>query len=247
MGLFGGGITTTQQHLDIEDIREDLMILKNGIVSLVMETTALNFDLLAEEEQDAKIVAFAGVLNSLTFPLQVLISTTKKDVTSYIEKLEDHQKKQISPALQRQIEIYIRFIRNLTYRNEILDKRFFIAIPTIVGSEVIKTSPLKQMFGKPVKISNSGSLVERAKVELYPKRDFVYKQLKRMQIQARQLETDELIRLFYSLYDPDRVGLERLNIRYSDYTAGLVSSLDEDAEKTLAAEQKALDHDRNIN
>lgn len=237
MGLFGDNITTTQQHLDIEDIKDGLLILKNGIVSLVLETTALNFDLLSEEEQDASIVAFSGVLNSLTFPLQILISTTKKDVSAYIEKLKNHRNKQISPALQRQMDIYISFIKNLAYRNEILDKRFFVAVPSVVGS-VAKTSSLKQLFGKPVKITNVSSIVEKAKLELYPKRDHIVKQLKRIQIQARQLETDELIRLFYSLYDPDRVGLERLNIRYSDYTAGLVSSLDDEGEIAMDARQQ---------
>lgn len=243
MGLFGGTEITTQQHLDIEDIRDDLVISKTGVVSLVMETTALNFDLLAEEEQDAKIAAFAGVLNSLTFPLQIVISTTKKDVSSYIEKLNVHKDKQISPALKRQIEIYIQFIKNLTVKNEILDKRFFIGIPTIVG-EVTRTSPWKQLFGKPVKITNVPMLIEKAKIQLYPKRDHMMKQLKKMQIDARQLTTDELIRLFYSLYDPDRVGLERLNIRSTDFTAGLVSSRSEATETLEAARLK--DNTQNI-
>jgi hypothetical protein len=226
VGLFGGGDVTTQQHLDIEDVRDDLVILKNGVISLVMETTALNFDLLAEEEQDAKIVAFAGVLNSLTFPLQIVINTTKKDVTTYIEKLKVHASKQISPALKRQIEIYIQFIQNLTVRNEILDKRFFIAIPTIVG-DVTRTSAWKQLFGKPVKITNVELLIEKAKIQLYPKRDHIMKSLKRMQIEAKQLDTNELIRLYYSLYDPDRIGFERLNIRYVDYKAGVVTGGEE--------------------
>ena len=222
MSLFGGGEVTTQQHLDVEDIRDDLLILKNGVVSLVMETTALNFDLLATEEQDAKILAFAGVLNSLSFPLQILISTTKKDVSSYIDKLEAHREKQISNALKRQISIYTKFVQNLTVKNEVLDKRFFITIPSIVG-EVTRTSFWKQLFGKPIKITNLTSVLEKSKAQLFPKRDHISKQLKRMQISSRQLTTDELVRIFHAFYDPDRVGMERLNIQAEDYTAGIVT------------------------
>jgi len=237
MALFGGSVVTTQQHLDIEDIRDDLLILKSGVVTLVMETSSLNFDLLSEVEQDARITAFAGVLNSLTFPLQILINTQKKDVSSYIEKLRIHKEKQISSALARQIEIYMQFIKNLTVRNEVLDKRFFIAIPTIVG-EVTRTSIWKQLFGKPVKITNLAAVIESAKTQLYPKRDHIIKQLKRMQIHSRQLTTDELIKLFYSLYDPDRSGLERLNLRSEEFTTGIVSSLTEEKETELKARQK---------
>lgn len=238
MGLFGNSKEiTTQEHLDVEDIRDDLLVLKNGVVSLILETTALNFDLLAEEEQDASIESFAAVLNSLNFPVQIIISTSKKDVGSYIEKLAIHKEKQISPALKRQIEIYIQFIKNLTHHNEVLDKRFFVAIPSVVG-EVTRTSIWKQMFGKPVKITNLGRILEKAKIKLYPKRDHIIKQLKRMQIQARQLSTDELVKLFYSLYDPDRVGFERINIRATDLTSGLVSSMNEDSQRIVDAEVK---------
>jgi hypothetical protein len=237
VGLFGDDEITTQQHLDIEDIRDDLLVLKNGVVSLVMETTALNFDLLSEEEQDAKIDAFAAVLNSLNFPLQIVVSTSRKDVTGYIERLEIHKNRQINAALKRQIAIYMQFIKNLTVHNEILDKRFFVVVPSIVG-DITRTSVWKQMFGKPSKITNLGRVLEQAKVKLYPKRDHITKQLKRMQIQARQLSSDELIRLYYSLYDPDRVGFERLNIRSEDLTTGLVSAMTDETEALIQSRRQ---------
>lgn len=237
MGIFSSDEISTQQHLDIEDVRDDLLVLKSGVVSLVLETTALNFDLLSEEEQDAKIEAFAAVLNSLNFPLQIVVSTSRKDVTGYIEKLERHKNKQINAALKRQIAIYIQFIKNLTVHNEILDKRFFVIVPSVVG-DVTRTSVWKQMFGKPVKITNLARVLEQSKVKLYPKRDHITKQLKRMQISARQLTTDEIIRLFYSLYDPDRVGFERLNIRADDLRSGLVSALTEEGQQLLESRIK---------
>lgn len=103
--------STTQEHLDIEDIKQDLILCKNGQVSLVIETTAVNFDLLSEKEQEAKILAFAALINSLNFYIQILIRTEKLDVTRYIDRLEREREKQITDGLRKQIEIYTNFIK----------------------------------------------------------------------------------------------------------------------------------------
>ncbi len=215
--------SSTQQHLDIEDIRNDLVILKNGNVILVLETSSLNFDLLSEEEQDARILAYSGMMNSLTFPIQIAIHTERTDVTKYIEKLQTVQGKQISPALIKQIEIYIRFIKNLTVNNEVLDKRFFVVIPAIFNA-VEKPSILKTITGsKDTTVSiNIDKVLARAQLELYPKRDHIIRQFKKMGLEIKQLNTDELIRLYYSMYDPDKVGSSRIGIFKSDYTASMV-------------------------
>ncbi|KXK26216.1 MAG: hypothetical protein TR69_WS6001001211 [candidate division WS6 bacterium OLB20] len=178
MGLFSPSKITTQQHLPIEDIRDDLVIMKNGNVSLVMETTALNFELLSEREQDAKILTFAGLLNSLQFQMQIVIMTERTDMSVYIDRLRSYREQQISNALRRQIDIYIKFINNLTFNTEVLDKRFFVVIPEVVA-EVQRTSMVKQMFGKPAKITNLRSIIEKAKVKVYPKRDHLTKQFKK--------------------------------------------------------------------
>ena len=79
---------TSQEHLDIEDIRDDLVIMKDGGAVLVITTTAINFGLLSEREQDATIYAYAALLNSLTFPIQILIRSQKKDITGYLRLLD---------------------------------------------------------------------------------------------------------------------------------------------------------------
>ncbi len=226
MGILGRKETTTQEHLDIEDIREDLVILKNGNVSLVMETTSLNFDLLSEEEQDIRILAFGGLLNSLNFQMQIVIRTERTDVTEYIDKLVIYKEKQISSALKRQIEIYIQFIKNLTVNNEVLDKRFFVIIPGVITS-VQRTSAMRQIFGKPVKIKNIEEVLEKAKLLLYPKRDHLIKQFQKMGVLVEQLKTDDLIRLFYSIYQPDTPGIKKLILKKQDFSTGIVEALEE--------------------
>lgn len=218
MALVNNSKISTQDHLEIEDIRDDLVLLKDGRVSLVIETGAVNFDLLSEEEQDARIKTFAGMLNSLNFQMQVVILTERSDLTGYIERLTAYKTQQASKPLQRQIEIYIQFIKNLTYNREVLDKRFFIVIPEI-SAEIQRTSIVKQIFGKRVQITNRKAIFDKAKINLYPKRDHLFKQFKKMGIEAWQLNNDQLVRLYYSMYDPDKIGSANLELTTTKYTS----------------------------
>jgi hypothetical protein len=218
MALMSPSKLSTQDHLEIEDIRDDLVLLKDGRVSLVIETGAVNFDLLSEEEQDAKIKTFAGMLNSLNFQMQIVILTERSDLTSYLERLVAYREQQASKPLMKQIEIYIQFIKNLTYNREVLDKRFFIVIPE-VSAEVQRTSIVKQIFGRRIQITNRKAIFEKSKINLYPKRDHLFKQFKKMGIEAWQLNNDQLVRLYYSMYDPDKIGAQNLELVTTKYTS----------------------------
>ena len=191
----------TQEHLDIEKITDSLVVLKDGSVSVVIRTSAVNFDLLSEPEQDAKILAFAQLLNSLTHSFQILIRTKKINIAAYLDYVRSFQGKQNSPGLKRQMAIYTTFVQNLIVKNEILDKKFYIVVP-YRPVLVTKTDPMKQMFGKEEKIVNVDRLLEQAKAYLYPKRDHVMKQLIRIGLQPHQLTTKELVEMYFELYNP---------------------------------------------
>jgi hypothetical protein len=223
MAFLTPSVPSTQEHLEIEDIREDFVILKNGSISLVLEVNAINFDLLSEREQDVKILSFAAFLNSLDFPIQVVIKTERTDISEYIEKLNAYKSRQISNALRKQIEIYVKFISNLTLNKEVLDKKFYVVIPEIVG-EVQRTSLVKQVFGRKTRITNVRGLMEKAKPRLYPKRDHIIKQFKRINLVARQLLNDELIRLYYSMYDPDKTGISKLQLSANEFTSSIIKA-----------------------
>ncbi len=188
------------------------MVLRNGKVSLVMETTSLNFDLLSGREQDSRILTFAGLLNSLSFPIQIVISTQRTDSSKYMALLDEYKTKIMNQELSLQVEIYQQFIGNLTQTTQILNKRFLAIIPTTTIVP-IESSMVKQLLGKPKIVVNATEVLEKAKRELYPKRDHMIKQFNNMGLAARQLLNDELIKLYYSYYEPDKMGLEVLNIR----------------------------------
>ncbi len=191
----------TQDHLEIEKIVDDLVILKDGSVGLVLKTTSVNFDLLSEVEQDAKIMAFAQLLNSLNHSFQIVIMTKKINIRGYIDYIRSFINKQISAGLHRQMTIYTKFVQNLIIKNEILDKKFYIVVP-YRAAILTKTDPMKQMMGKEEKITNIDYVIDQAKSYLYPKRDHIMKQLLRMGLDSHQLTTKELIELFFELYNP---------------------------------------------
>lgn len=221
MGIFDPRKLSTQEHLDIEDIRDDMVILKNGKVSIIIETTSINFELLDAQEQDSRIYSFAAFLNSIRFPIQIVMRTQRTDIAKYLKLLDAYKAKLTSTQVVNQVTLYQDFINNLTQSTQILDKRFFVVIPSI-RMPVITTSWFKQLLGKQKRIVNINDLIKRAKEELYPKRDHVLKQFGNLGVKAKQLENDELIKLYYSVYEPDIKGLDILSIHEQDLGKGMV-------------------------
>lgn len=226
---------STQQHLDVEDITEDLVILKTGWVAMVMSTTAINFDLLSEAEQDAAIYAFGAFLNSLTFPLEVLIRSKKADITSYFQSLEEAERTQPNPDLKRQIQKYEEFIQATVQQKTVLDKRFYL---------IISYSPLGAGF-KGIGAKNNAQLIQTARSSLAPKRDHVISQTARLGINTRQLNSQELIELFYDIYNPAPTGTQRVILDAASYTTPLVEPAI--ANPTPASEKTVEQELTNIN
>ncbi|HOK59482.1 MAG TPA: hypothetical protein PK432_00715 [Candidatus Dojkabacteria bacterium] len=198
---------STQDHLEIKDIVDDLVITKSGTVAMVIQTSAINFDLLAEYEQDSKIFAFAGLLNSLNFHIQILIRTRRIDISNYVNYLKNQEKPDMTPGLKKQLNIYTQFIQRLIIENDVLDKNFFLVIPynpggSIPTANVLKSKKSKQEIEQNMQMKQS-QLLEKAKIFLFPKRDHILKQLNRMGLGGKQLTTKELITEFYTIYNPE--------------------------------------------
>ncbi len=222
--LSTGKQMSTQDHLDIADIRDNLVVLTNGKVSCVIETSAINFDLLDSMEQDARIGAFSAFLNSIKFPIQIVIKTQKTDISKYMKLLDNYKSRIVSEKIINQVSMYQEFINNLTLTTQVLDKRFFLVIPSQT-LEIIETSWVRRVLGQPKRILNISQIIKKAKDELEPKRDQVIKNLGNAGISSKQLNNDELIKLFYSIYEPDKMGIEILNIDTSDIKTGIAGNL----------------------
>lgn len=196
-------IASSQSHLDIEDIRDNLVVLKNGSCCLILQTNAVNFSLLSEGEQDATIYSYAALLNSLTYSVQIVIKSQKKDINSYLSLLNTQRQTIKNPLLKTQLEKYYQFIQKIVQENEVLDKKFYLVIPFSsleLGISSALGSTFKKSAGLPFPLDH---ILQKAKTSLFPKRDHLISQLTRLGLKASQLTTPELIKLFYQAYNPD--------------------------------------------
>jgi len=208
---------TTQDHLLIEDIRDDLVILKDGSCLMILETSAVNFDLLSEKEQEAMIYAYAALLNSLTFPIQIVIRSTLKDVSSYVERLKNQETKIHDPLLKKQIASYRRFVEEVVKKNNVLTKSFYLVVPFFAVElgvhAAAKTSfPLsfslfKKSSAKTRLPMAKEKIIEKAQAALGPKKEHLLRLFGRLGLNLKQLTTKELIRLFYQIYNQESINI----------------------------------------
>ena len=195
---------STQEHLDIYTIKNHLVFLKDGGAALVLQTTAINFSLLSEEEQDATIYAYAALINSLSFSIQILIRSSRKDISQYIELLDQRIQAVTSQKVRESVIRYRQFIKSLVKENRVLEKRFYVVIPFTSIELGISTKTFNPFAKNPQKPPFDLDYInDKASLILYPRRDHIIRQFARIGLKARQLTIPELTSLFYSIYNPD--------------------------------------------
>lgn len=180
-------MNTTQNHLPIADIQEGIVILKGGGGALILQVSAVNFGLLSGREQMAIIDAFAQMLNSLSFSIQIVIDSERLDISSYLELLNKAQKSQTNQLLSQMMSHYRQFIQSTIKENEVLDKKFYIVVPLF-----------KLELGL---IASKQALEQKIKTVLLPRRDQILRQLSRIGLKATQLDNQKLLQVFFNIYN----------------------------------------------
>ena len=202
----------SQEHLPVADITDDVVLYKDGGAALVMESTSLNFGLLSEKEQEAVIAAYAALLNSLSFPVQIVIRTQRKDISSYLVYLDAAAKKIANPKLANLMAGYRHFIVDSIKKKNVLGKRFYIVIPfSPLELGVTKSFLTTARRGGPLPFPKS-YVIKKAKVLLYPRRDHLIRQAGRLGIRLRQLTVIELVSLFYNVYNPEAPTIKKEDV-----------------------------------
>lgn len=187
---------STQKFIEIEDIIDDIVILRGGSACLVVEVGATNFDLLSAEEQDAKIYAYASLLNSLSFSIQILIRSKRLNISSYLKLLEEDRLNAKNPTFAKQIGMYKDFIADLVKVNSILDKKFYIVI--YYSSLEQGAVGVREQTG----VTSSQSLfLVGAKASLHSKSESLLNQLQRLNLRAEILGKEKLVKLYYELFN----------------------------------------------
>lgn len=206
---------STQKYLDIAEIRDDVVIMKDGSLRGVLMTSSINFALKSPQEQEAVIGSYVRFLNTIDFPIQILIQSRRLDLDNYISELEDKAKKQKNELLKAQIAEYIDYIKDLIVMGDIMTKKFFVVCSySSIEKKMAGTKGFFQkfveIFSPTVFLTLSNSTFERYKAELEKRMNHVRNNLSGMGVAATALTTQELIELYYSSYNINTSRLQKL-------------------------------------
>jgi len=207
---------TTQDHLPIEDIVGGIAILKDGSAAVIMQISSVNFDLLSEKEQSALVSAYGGILNSLNFPIQIVIKSSTKDVGAYLKNLTEAENKQVNKLLKERIRSYRKFIEDTVKKNDVLSKSFYAVVKFSSLELGLKNAGKQTLLGLIKKPGENGLpypkeyILEKAKASLEPKRDHLIRLFSRLGLEIKQLTNKETIELFYKIYNEEVATNQKL-------------------------------------
>lgn len=194
----------TQEFVPIKEVRGGTIILKDGSLRSLIMTSSLNFSLKSEDERRAIIMQFQDFLNSLDFTVQVSIQSRRLDIRPYIALLEDRYKEQMNDLMKIQTREYIEFIKKFTETTNIMTKSFFIVVPydpALINIKSRPTSFFKKSSASEEQQQKEASFEEN-RTQLEQRVSVVEQGLSRCGIRVVKLGTEEVIELFYKIFNP---------------------------------------------
>lgn len=190
--------------VEVSEIRDSTLILREGQMRSVVAVSSANFALKSIQEQEIIVGTFQGVLNSLDFPIQILVQSRKLDLNPYIEKLKSLEDRQTNDLLRVKMQEYIEYIKEMSHEVNIMDKNFYI----IIGYEPIKLSD--GLFGRFARSFRPTKFIKQKQEEFLKNRkilmsriDQIISKLGSLDLKTDLLNTEQLIALMYNSYNPD--------------------------------------------
>lgn len=201
--------TSTQTYLRIGEIHDNTLVLKNGGVRAILRCSSVNFNLKSEDEKNAIIYSYQSFLNTLDFPLQIVIRSKRLDIDNYIAKLKGLAEKQANLMLQKQTTDYIEYIQKLVEYADIMEKDFFVVVPYDPFRSQ-KISLIQTILTRLFSSQDSYSEVKRRHEEfeqlkkgLMQRVNVVKSGLENVGLKVEELDTQKLIEVFYNTYNPE--------------------------------------------
>ena len=191
---------STQNFLEIDEIKEGILVLKTGQIRSILMVSSANFALKSAEEQQATIFQFQNFLNSLDFSLQIVIQSRRLNITGYLDALKTFEQNQHNELLKAQTADYRAFVEKLISGSSIMAKNFFVVVPFSLGEVVGGIQKDKQQKKKTGTLSENQ--FQRMKNQLWQRMEFVALGLRRTGLQVVPLNSEELIELFWSWHHP---------------------------------------------
>lgn len=209
---------STQAHLRIAEIREGVVVLKNGGIRGVLKTSSINFNLKSEQEQNAIIYSYQSFLNSLEFPIQILIRSKKLDIDDYIDGVKKLGEKQENKLLQQQTMEYAEYVKRLVEYADIMAKEFYVIVPFDPGRAQNPESTKKfYSFFQHLAPKDSYTDIKQRRSEfnnlkkgLLQRINVIQSGLENCGLKVEQMDTPGLIELFYESYNPQTSRNQKL-------------------------------------
>jgi type IV secretory pathway VirB4 component len=195
----------TQSFVDIKEIRDGVVYLKKGGLRRVLIVSGVNFDLKSEAEQGLILGSFQNFLNTLDFSVQFFIHSRKVNVDAYLESMRARATEEQNQLLKVQIEEYVEFIRSFVEENAIIAKTFFVVVPYETAAVVESAKGILGLFGKKPAAGAKEKSVQETLEQLEHRVNQVIDGLEQIGLRAAPLGNDELVELFYNLYNPQLV------------------------------------------
>lgn len=200
------GGATTQEFIPIKEIRDGIVVLRDGSLRAVLLASAINIALKSEDEQQAVILQFQGFLNSLEFPIEISVESRRYDIKPYLLTLEERIDQQQEELLRLQTREYIEFIKWFTDSVNVMSKKFYVVVP-YSGSNFSQESNSKGILEKifPGKNSSFNEQIaqfEEQRSQLEQRIAIVQGGLSRFGVRSEQLNTQQVIEVFYNMFNP---------------------------------------------
>ena len=200
--------TASQNFVPIRDVKDDIVILKNGQMNKVILASSINIALKSTDEQEAILRQFQAFLNTIDFPLQFYIQSRRLDIEPYLDQLREREDKQDNDLMQIQLREYMQFVKNFTTEVDVMSKSFFVIVPYTPVSVNVQSS-LKDMLGlKTERVYFDDTKFAEHKLQLAQRVSLVEQGLNRVGVRTIQLQNEELVELYYHLYNPEDVAGE---------------------------------------
>lgn len=183
---------SSRRQINIREVKDGVLVLPANQYRVILHVSSINFELKSEAEQDAIIETYQSVLNSIDFPLQILVRVRELDMDSYLETYSAKAKQEKQKVYRDQIKYYTQFVGKLVKSNKILSRNFYVIVPY------------------DNKDSSEFTLVQE---QLRLRQDIVSKGFGRLGMRTRQLSSLEALDMFYSFYNPEQAKLQPISDR----------------------------------
>ncbi|MCU0660119.1 MAG: hypothetical protein MUD00_00690 [Candidatus Pacebacteria bacterium] len=198
----------SQEFVPVKEVRDGIVVLKDGSLRAILLASSINLSLKSYEEQQAVLLQFQNFLNSIDFSMQIVVQSRRRDMRPYLTLLENRMREQTEPLLKVQTREYIEFIKSFTESVSIMTKNFFIIVPYSSVSLPSAEGVIKKLFGgtnKKTVAQEELASFEEKRTQLEQRVGTITQGLSRMGVRTAQLGTEEVIELFYKIFNPGEI------------------------------------------